>query len=84
MQSDLEREEIEQLASDERKAQLRAAQKRLRDKQKGQGIVDRSIKMSQQDIENAKVIKEDKELPSIDAAVSFALGETVKKVKKEK
>jgi hypothetical protein len=65
--------DVEVLATEERKAQIREAQKRLRAKQKQAGIADRTFKVSKADIENAEKIKKTHKLKSLDAAVSLAL-----------
>ena len=68
------------MVSEQRKEQLREAQKRLREKQKKAGIVDRTFKVSQEDIKNAEKIKQEKKLRSLDAAISLALKEMADKL----
>ena len=67
------------LSSDERKAQVREAQKRYREKQKLQGRTPQPFLLSQVDHDNIDAIKESVDsVTSKDSAISYALKEAVK------
>lgn len=71
----------ETVVSEQRKEQIRKAQQRLRKKQEGEGVKDRSFKVTEDDIENARKIKNALKLKSLDAAVSKALEDLAGRLK---
>jgi hypothetical protein len=70
------------LTSDIRKAQLREAQKKYREKQKQLGRKPQPFLFSEIDHQNIKLIKQSIEgIHNKEQAISYALAETVKKIK---
>ena len=73
------------LTSDKRKEQIRQAQARLRAKRKKDGLKAQPFTLSAVDHENMEVIKKSvKGINSKDAAISYALAETVKLITKDR
>lgn len=78
------RDKNEAVVSEQRKEQIRKAQQRLRKKQEGEGVKDRSFKVTEGDIENARKIKNALKLKSLDAAVSKALEDLAERLPSKK
>jgi len=74
-----------ELATDERKAQIREAQKRYRANKKLQGITAQPFLLSKEDHDNMEVLKKSvKTVTSKDSAISYALKEAVKNLPEKK
>ena len=73
------------LSTEKRKEQIRQAQARLRAKRKKEGVKEQPFALSEADHENMDEIKKSvKSVKSKSAAISYALAETVKKIREGK